>query len=426
VIKTHLHAYDNDSIGHDLDLFVKGCKSSRQYIESERNRTNLRLVCRSWNIALQNSGDRLIIVGLVTMGVLPSMDILSTARRIEVTIRSEARCCCTKPPCSRILCLNQHPRSPGDLSLDEEYPHLEALLFSGVPWFEQKLPEHAPALRLLSWSLIDQCHGTNYSTLSNLKHLFLKDVRHDMLKTIVGDIFMPKVTMLWLDFFVGVNGNLGPCTILTGWRFPKLQRLMLSGACQEEMWSDIKGLITACRMTIRELGVTVRLEWDDMEYSPCQNPLDEVLENLPNLATFRVAQLSVWEELLPSSFSIKPTWSLLLFGTLAAFGNSRTSAFETIVLGYGVKKVIFDSTWKDIYVTMGLDNKKYNSKVLRNVWASFGIMEKEGIIVCDIDGIRSSESHGRHFLSWLTSQVEMSEEPISHSSLAGDTISNIE
>jgi hypothetical protein len=251
VIKTRLHCYDNASIVYDLDLFVLGCKSGQQFIESERNRTNLRLVCRSWNSALQDVGDRLVMVELATND-WPPKDVYSTARRIEFLRQSNTPCCCTKLPCSLAGCLLQYPTSSRvrpDEFLNEEYSHVEALLTHHIMWFGQKLPQHAPRLRLLSWSLLGQHHGTNCSTLHNLTHLLLSHICHTTLKTIEGEIFLPQVAMLRLHFAVEVSGHFDPITTLTAWRFPKLKRLMLGGACREELWSDIVGLITACRVT---------------------------------------------------------------------------------------------------------------------------------------------------------------------------------
>jgi hypothetical protein len=423
-IKTHLHDYDNNSIVHDLDLFVFGCKSGRQYIESERNRMNLRLVCRSWNSVLQDAGDRLMMVELTING-WPSKEIINTARRIELIRQSSVRCSCTKLPCSLPTCLNQYPTSQIEPNgfLDGEYSHLEGLLAQHASWFGQKLPEHAPALRLLSWSLMGQHYGTNYSTLPNLTHLCLHGVCHNMLMTIVDEISMPKVTMLWLDFVVEAGICLKPCTILTGWRFPKLNRLMLSGTCRPEIWSDIKGLISACRITLHELGVTMRISWKYMGYSPSRNPLDEVLDNLPNLVTFGTAQQAIWEDSPPPSLSVKPTWSLLLFHTLT-FGNFWASTFERMVLEYGVGKVIFDNTWQDIHITMEMDNQQYHSQCLKTIQTAFDTMEEEGILVCDVNGVLSTESYGRVFLSWLTPRTRMPLEDDDHPSLADDIISN--
>jgi hypothetical protein len=81
-IKTRLH---NESIVYDLDLFALGCKSGQQFVEPERNRTNLRLVFRSRNSnsVLQDAGDRLMMVELANIGWLPK-DIYRSARRIEL------------------------------------------------------------------------------------------------------------------------------------------------------------------------------------------------------------------------------------------------------------------------------------------------------------------------------------------------------
>jgi hypothetical protein len=409
VIKTRLHSYDNDSIVHDLELFIIGCKSGRQYIESERNRTNLRLVCRSWNIELQNAGDGLMMVDLQNIYDWPSKEIISAARRVEFVHKSEVWCRCEKLPCSRVLCLKQRPRSRvrPDGFWDGQYPHLEALLVHHVTWHGQKLLEHAPALRLLLWSLIGQRYGTNYSTLHNLTHLFLDGVCHTGLKTIVGNIFMPEVTMLWLKFSSEVSGNFEPCSTLTEWRFPKLKRLMLSGTCREEIWDDIKGFISACRITIRELGMTMGISWKGRKCSPTQNHLDEVLNNLPNLVTFGTIIQEIWE-VPPPSLGVKSAWSLLLFQIPSSFVKHWEIPLQRMVSGYGIEKVVFDNTWEDIRIIMKEDNWRYHSKVLKYVRTAFDMLEKEGILVCDINGVTSMESYGRDFLSWLTPQARMS------------------
>jgi hypothetical protein len=327
-------------------------------------------------------------------------DIYRSARRIELLRRPASPCSCTKLPCSRAGCL-QYPTSSRvqpDEFLNEEYSHVEALLAHHTMWFGRKLPQ--PGLRLLSWSLLGQHHDTNYSTLHNLTHLFLSDICHGTLKTIVGEILLPQTTMLRLDFIAGSSGHFKPDVTFTSWRFPKLERLMLGGTCQEELLNGIKGLIVSCGITIRELGVTMRISWKEGRYPGSY--IGEILDNLPNLVTFG----TVWADRYPRpSWSKNPTWSLLLFHIPKSFESNWSIPLERIVLEYGAKKVIFDNTWQDIRVTM--DNEKYDLTVSKYFRSALDTMEEGAILVCDINGIPSTESYGRDFRSWLGSRYEM-------------------
>jgi hypothetical protein len=401
VIKTRLHCYDNESIVYDLELFAFGCKSGKQFIESERNRTNLRLVCRSWNSILQDAGDRLLMVNSTT-DHFPSEEIYRSARRIEL-FHQLTPCSCTKLLCSRTRCLLQRTNSSQDEPnefLNREYPCLEALLAHHINMRGQKLPRHAPALRLLSWSLFGQDPDTNYSTLHNLTHLILSDIWPITMKTIQGEIFLPQVTMLGLHFMPEYGEYFKSYAIIKAWRFPKLRRLMLRGSCREESWSDIKGLITTCRITIRELGVTMNVSWEDGRYH--RDYLDEVLDSLPNLVTF-ATRWANWTPL--PSLSVNTTWSLLLFDIPQSFQDDDTHTLGKTVVKYGTRRVMFDNTWQDIRVTM--NNENYDLSVLKHFWSTLNTMEKGAVLVSDINGIPLTAGHGRDFRSWLTSRSEI-------------------
>jgi hypothetical protein len=162
------------------------------------------------------------------------------------------------------------------------------------------------------------------------------------------------------------------------------------------------GLITACRVTIHELGLTVRIHWEDRNFTRIDVDIGEVLDNLPNLITFGTA---LGDSPPLPLLSENPTWSLLLFHIPKAFESHLFTSPGRMVVEYGIRKVIFDNTWQDIRVAM--DNAKSNVSVLKRFWSTLDTMEKGAVLVCDINGIPSTESYGRGFRSWLSSRYEM-------------------
>lgn len=163
-IKAFIGSYDNDNIAQDLKLFRTGCGSAQEFIESEINRTTLRLVCRSWNMALKSEGYKLTIWHLLPKEapMWTSKIFAVPSHRTEFPFMlsswSHTLCSCLYKPCPTVYRLIKQQKSlelQNGNNLRGNLDQLEALLLHDSFMKFENLPFQAPRLRLLSWAFYD-------------------------------------------------------------------------------------------------------------------------------------------------------------------------------------------------------------------------------------------------------------------------------
>lgn len=401
-ISTPMHHYDNDNIAQDLLLFDTSCQSAGMFIKSERIRTTLRLVCKSWNRLLKNWGDQLRMTEILGE-YWPSKEVCRIARRMEFIIQFETRCYCPKMQCPRSKCILREP--PAELrdegSAEETFEQLEALVLHRASGVKYVPPRHAPELRLLSWQLNFANAITefqDYDVFKNLTHLYLYGVQHGILRIIGRDLQLPEVTMLSLHLTRHGQwaGNLPE--LVGKPNIPKLKRLAIGGECGRDTWKDIEMLTSACSRTIRELVCTLRMRMDITISSVAWSTIEGVLNSLPHLTVYGTNDFYLPRNLPRSSSSQQP-WALLLIDTVSVFVDQKMEDVKKATDTLGIRRILVDQSWRELQIVKGLSKFGLGTTV-----SALKDMIQEGITVCDLDGFLLTEPSGRLFIEVLEAQ----------------------
>ncbi|PVF99619.1 hypothetical protein CPB86DRAFT_282666 [Serendipita vermifera] len=411
-----------------LELFDASCTSYAQYRQNQSSLTNLRLVCRTWAIILQEYRGLCSVTNLYRK-VLPneSVDSLSRAERVQIRgmERRHLGGCniCNywqgqvKKP--RLLAARSLPKLlRSDAVKAMLHPRVKILILNtyGVDLDDKLNDALNEALELATNLLGLAVQTASYfhwrkrlsgPLLRKLTHLSIQSITERSFERLPSSIELDSLQYLSLNLFVVHDSPPPPAAHFTfrEWKFPQLKCLVLSGRVCKCLREDLHSLIRAGKDTLTELDFrvydrksrTLALVEDFREWLPnlCVygTHLDALLENAVNHPLRFVDHNG---PRLPSSpLTIAINWWTFQYKEELVRGISSLGDLLTF---WGVKKLVLTQTWshfEERWISLsGFVTASDMKRRLRQTKRILDAVEQADVLVCDRRGstIHSTEA----------------------------------
>lgn len=256
-----------NEILRDITFMWYECDRFHRYLKADYTRQRLRLVCRSWNQALQAADlDKHLVITDFDTFYWPSQAQVMRASYIEfVTSRNYCKCRLFSwrygEDWEQLEELAKIPRpsfSSTRSSLNPDSGRIKGPLPTKVLLAERcneipkEILEDAPQLELLSWHprpgdriQFILCH------LKNLTHLSLWRITSDHLEQMRGSFTIKPLKYLRLDIWPTSDDTIDldpthPARSMSTWTFPRLMSLMITGLLNSQMKEDAEVLASRC------------------------------------------------------------------------------------------------------------------------------------------------------------------------------------
>lgn len=297
-IESPLFPYLNDGIVDLCLLFTHRCRSQRIQREIEHTRTQLRLVCTSWDLFLRERGVRFNINGLGS----------KSPQRVEAF--SSILCGC-RPPC--VGARKTRPISNADqqeVSLQEE--SIKIYIFAA----NHPIDMLEAATNLEALYIVDTSHRTidhffQLDCVQNLTHLNLCRAEEYILKYAVGPVHFPRLRCLVLSFLAiasmthPVNG-----AALAKWGLPMLCTLKLEGSIHPRLEPEITQFLDIRRVNVTNFYIDLKIKKDSSRRVAYVLP-PSIWISFPNLNAFGISS-AMYARQPPAPPPIHPKISLLV------------------------------------------------------------------------------------------------------------------
>ncbi|PVF99612.1 hypothetical protein CPB86DRAFT_783505 [Serendipita vermifera] len=267
-------------------LFDTSCDFYDQYRKHQLFVKRLRLICRQWNVSLQDLCNVCSVTNLEeVIGPIRSIESLSQAQRVQIDGASPSRCTCLvneskkKPEMKKkkncfLLKTFSLNSSRGGQWLPNEIS--EAMVHSRVKILSlhlrkknsDQLLKAAPNIRALSLDVGPYLHWTSVleETFRRLTHLSLTPVDYDTVKKFPPDMKLNNIHYLSLHLWLinKPSQESESAHSIRNWAFPRLKSLLLTGYIDSSFSTDTREFLGRCGRSVTELVFSLQ-NWDPMD-----------------------------------------------------------------------------------------------------------------------------------------------------------------
>jgi hypothetical protein len=254
-----------------LYLFDRSCDFYRRYRTYQSLVTELRLLCRQWDAALQDINNLCSVTNLdQIVGPIKSKELLFRAERVQIEETSNFPCTCPSKDnknnrerkdkgciMSKSFLNNPFKRGqwlPNEILEAMINPPTKILTISLRNKSSEKFLASAPNLRGLLLDISPYFCWTNVvgETFHRLTHLSLLPVSYDAVMKFPLDMKLNNLYYLSLHLWLVKKPQQSAYSI-SNWAFPKLKSLVLTGYIDTSFKKDVEELLNHCGNSVTEL-----------------------------------------------------------------------------------------------------------------------------------------------------------------------------
>ncbi|CAG8631066.1 7054_t:CDS:2 [Acaulospora colombiana] len=372
-----------------IDLFDNSCRAYSEYQTNQSVLTNLRLVCRTWALLLQDFYGLCALTDLnKIMRPSKSREYLSRVERVHIDEMAILGCKCSNRAASLngtciLLQTSQNdvkPLYPGvkyDFLSKVLHPQVRILSISvGSMNLDEPLAS-APNLLALSLHMgIDFVWNATISrTLRGITHLSLSAVTPGAIEKFPPSMTLENTRYLALNLLlVGTHSTRNKASQFIGeWTFPNLHSLILRGIVNQVFLGDVYDFIQGCGKFVSEL--IMELHWSDAEIDGQPMRIFDGWGWFPNLRVYGTEFDTLIyvdpEEILEYDRPEEAGHlTLLVSGFFPPLEHlqEHIDVLANRLLNWQVSKVIFTETWDSLHDRLtwrGLSRDVRSQDVLR-------------------------------------------------------------
>ncbi|KIM24593.1 hypothetical protein M408DRAFT_26889 [Serendipita vermifera MAFF 305830] len=448
----------NDDFFDSTKLFMPQCDSYATYLSGVRLTTNLRLVCRSWDLSIRSfKGWELVVLKLSGAMVphakhvlyRPSVEVFpSCTERLEIHpfdcsqyshwIDSYSECkfgrlCRYNRVLAPVQFKIENPNGP-PLAIyqpGDRVSNVQVLLIRNSISKDSlhAFLDFVTSLKALEVSFALFGSPSEPTLSSTIHHYAFKCITHLKIRASQKDMYtlkrqawFPNVRYLHLtisEFFVNMSSSHG--INISNWgSFPQLRSLHLCCTIPKDLVNDIYSFIKCCGSNLSELVLQVNVKYLEGQTARPLRITPHLYVCAPKLSrfgsgigTFLQSPLPPPSAFLPINIILPPIDSPVEIE--GAKIDRFIASFVKVCRRWHTREVRFLQSWKDLELSAtgratfqgdyGLDGMivvgmPWIHKSC-NPYASFRFYDaimKYGIIIRDCDGIFITEASGREFL----------------------------